>query len=175
MLICLARGVFWGGGLGHVSTSPPPPTAVGAVDGEAIFRLLRPKKGQRKFSSKIFRRKGKQKFSSKCSQKRSTKIAIVTGGTLSTPLPLGNNLGLSSWDCPPWRFSKYAAVRSLRSITEEAAWRAVELTCHAPVFNLFCHHCGFYPRPILDPVMRCERSNFQKIGNFWILPVSQSN
>ena len=76
----VSRGVFRSGTFRHVRR---PLTPVGAVVGEAIFRSLRPKEGQQRFyieGAKVF------------SQKRSTKIALGTGGALSTALPLGNNV-----------------------------------------------------------------------------------
>ena len=87
---------------GHVPSPPwrrrrpPIPVYFPTPDREAIFRLFRPKKVTTKFDRR-------------CSQKRSTKIALVTGGTLSTVRPLGNNerpLGVVPLDA----FLKYATV-----------------------------------------------------------------
>ena len=78
-------GAYLGGTLGHVSPLcrrrrlPTPPAA---PDEEASFWLLRPKKGQ----GKIFLESVHKKVSS---QKGSTKIALDTGGALSTVRPLG--------------------------------------------------------------------------------------
>ena len=46
------------------------PIAVGALDAEAIFRLLRHKKGQPKISGKVFPKKGQPKFSLKVFPKK---------------------------------------------------------------------------------------------------------
>ena len=52
-------------------------TPVGALEGEASFRLLRPKNGRQKLKCSQKSQNGQQKFSS-LSQK-STKIALGTG------------------------------------------------------------------------------------------------